>query len=77
MWRRTGGGCRTVIKGATKGRGTFWKGGPQRVKAPYPKPAVDLRRHLSSAEHEKFSVNQRGPSRKAKYFRETDSEPVP
>ena len=32
---------------------------------------------LSSAEHEKFCVNQRGPSRKAKYSRETDSEPVP
>jgi hypothetical protein len=31
---------------------------------------------LSSAEHEKFCVNQRGPSRKAKYSRETDSEPV-
>ena len=32
---------------------------------------------LSSAEHEEFCVNQRGPSRKAKYSRETDSEPVP
>ena len=31
---------------------------------------------LSSAEHEEFCVNQRGPSRKAKYSRETDSEPV-
>ena len=31
---------------------------------------------LSSAEHEKSCVNQRGPSRKAKYSRETDSEPV-
>ncbi len=31
---------------------------------------------LSSAEHEKFCVNLRGPSRKAKYSRETDSEPV-
>ena len=35
------------------------------------------RRHLSSAGHEKSCVNQRGPSRKAKYYRETDSEPVP
>ena len=32
---------------------------------------------LSSAGHEKSCVNQRGPSRKAKYSRETDSEPVP
>ena len=31
---------------------------------------------LSSTEHEKFCVNLRGPSRKAKYSRETDSEPV-
>ena len=32
---------------------------------------------LSSAGHEKSCVKQRGPSRKAKYSRETDSEPVP
>ena len=32
---------------------------------------------LSSAEHEKFCVNQPGPSGKAKYSRETDSERVP
>ena len=32
---------------------------------------------LSSTEHEKFCVNLRGPSRKAKYSLETDSEPVP
>ena len=35
------------------------------------------RRHLSKPEHEKFWPNPRGPSRKAKYYRETDSEPVP
>ena len=32
---------------------------------------------LSSAEHVKFCVNLPGPSGKAKYSRETDSEPVP
>ena len=32
---------------------------------------------LSSAGHEKSCVKLRGPSRKAKYSRETDSEPVP
>ena len=32
---------------------------------------------LSSTEHEKFCVNLPGPSGKAKYSRETDSEPVP
>ena len=31
---------------------------------------------LSSTEHEKFCVNLRGPSRKAKYSLVTDSEPV-
>ena len=32
---------------------------------------------LSTAEHEKFCWNQRGPSRKAKYSLVTDSEQVP
>ena len=32
---------------------------------------------LSSAEHEEFRVNLAGPSVKAKYFPETDSEQVP
>ena len=32
---------------------------------------------LSSAEHEEFCVKLPGPSGKAKYFRETDSELVP
>ena len=32
---------------------------------------------LSRAGHVKSCLNLRGPSRKAKYFRETDSEPVP
>ena len=34
-------------------------------------------RLLSSAGHEKSCMNPPGPSGKAKYFRETDSEPVP
>ena len=57
--------------------GIFWKGKSQRVITPYTKSIKLKRRHLSSAEHEKFCVNQRGPSRKAKYYRKTDSEPVP
>ena len=32
---------------------------------------------LGNAEHEKFCANPPGPSGKAKYSRETDSEPVP
>ena len=58
-------------------RETGWKAGPQKVKALYLKTESGSRRHLSSAEHEKFCMNPRGPSRKAKYYRETDSEPVP
>ena len=34
-------------------------------------------RHLSRAGHVKSCLNPRGPSRKAKYFRKTDSGPVP
>ena len=32
---------------------------------------------LSNAEHEEFCANPPGPSGKAKYSQETDSEPVP
>ena len=34
-------------------------------------------RHLSRAGHVKSCPNPRGPSRKAEYYRKTDSEPVP
>ena len=54
-----------------------WKGAPERVRGPYPKARTRLSGHLSSAEHEELCVNLRGPSRKAKHYRETDSEPVP
>ena len=60
-----------------KDRGIVWKGETQRVISPYPKFEFQSRRHLSSAEHEEFCMNPRGPSRKAKYYQETDSEPVP
>ena len=40
-------------------------------------PFVGQDWHLSNPEHEKFRANSRGPPRKAKYYRETDSEPVP
>ena len=70
-------GLKDRHKGLRKDRGAGWKAGPQRVKAPYPKSRSRPRRHLSSAEHEEFCMNLRGPSRKAKYYQETDSEPVP
>ena len=43
------------------------------MKAPYAKTGILMRRHLSNPEHVKFWANPRGPSRKAKYYRETDS----
>ena len=49
------------------------KDGESPVRAILPKPSGIL----SNAEHEEFCAKQRGPSRKAKYSRETDSEPVP
>ena len=45
--------------------------------SPVCEAGLEARRHLSNAGHEKSGANQRGPSRKAKYYRETDSEPVP
>ena len=49
------------------------KDGESPVRAILPKPSGIL----SNAEHEEFCAKLRGPSRKAKYSRETDSEPVP
>ena len=57
--------------------GNDWNVIPQRVKVPYANHLDTIRRHLSKPEHEKFWPNPRGPSRKAKHYRETDSEPVP
>ena len=46
-------------------------------ESPLREVIVMVRRHLSSAGHEKSCVNPAGPSAKAKYSWETDSEPVP
>ena len=54
-----------------------WKVWQNRVTAPYAKVIDLLFRHPSTAEHEKFCGNLRGPSRKAKYYLATDSVPVP
>ena len=74
--RRGAPGVVGPAQGRCEARGTAWKGRPQRVRAPYPKRSA-AGRHLSSAGHEESCVNQPGPSGKAKYYRETDSEPVP
>ena len=70
-------GYRTGAERRTTVSGTDWKVGPERVTAPYATTVQGASRHLSNPEHEKFRANYRGPSRKAKYYRETDSEPVP
>jgi len=55
----------------------FWKGAPQRVKAPYTKGIDLLVVFPSSAGSGKAGVNLRGPPRKAKYKLATDSARVP
>src|SRR5277367_2173676 len=56
------------------GTGTVWKGGPQRVIAPYGKPAAGS---LSKAGHEPSCLKMGGPPSKPKYSSVTDSEQVP
>ena len=46
-------------------------------ESPVPAEFCAQESHLSRAGHVKSCPNPRGPSRKAKYFRKTDSEPVP
>ena len=46
-------------------------------ESPVPVKFCAQESHLSRAGHVKSCLNPRGPSRKAKYFRKTDSEPVP
>ena len=55
-----------------------WNGARDGVTAPWTQGLVLLGRHIpSTAESEKVRGNQRGPSRKAKYYPATDSEAVP
>ncbi len=75
LWRRRG--CRGACARTADRTGTGWKAGPQRVTAPYGSGRAVRWRHLSSAGHVKPCANQPGPSGKAKYSWETDSEPVP
>ena len=46
-------------------------------ESPVNEKQVTPRRIQSSARHEKSRMNERGPSRKAKYYLVTDSELVP
>ena len=74
------GNCCGVVglhKAAVSRSGTVWKGRPKRVKAPYAKRRAALAGTPSRAGHVKSCLNLRGPSRKPKYSRLTDSERVP
>ena len=69
-------GCRTAIFGFKKNWNTLEKvikegDNPVQVRFKFDSSI------LSSAGHEKSCVNLPGPSGKAKYSPETDSEPVP
>ena len=53
---------------------TAWKGRPQKVTVLYAKVEQSLEGYLSRSGHVESRLNQRGPSRKAKYSLTTDSE---
>jgi hypothetical protein len=56
------------------GTGSVWKGAPQRVTAPYGKPAD---KSSSKAGHEPSCLKMGGPPSKPKYSSVTDSAQVP
>ena len=58
-------------------RRTVWKNRPKKVIALYFKRFAYQEDSLSRTGHEKSCLNPGGPSSKAKYSLETDSEPVP
>ena len=55
----------------------FWESTPKRVKVSYMKHERRKSMIQSKTGHEKSCVNERGPSRKAKYYLVTDSVIVP
>ena len=56
-----------------RGREGGWKAADEEGDIPVPARAARAPRSLSTAGHEKSGRNLRGPSRKAKYSRKTDS----
>ncbi len=75
---RRGRGCRTANEGDSTDQGNGVETPAAEGESPVPEGQdAAPRRHLSKAGHEKSCPNPRGPSRKAKHYRETDSEPVP
>ena len=68
-------GYRTA-QGMTEGQRKPLERGATEGESPVCEGPRSQERHLSRPEHEEFRLNCRGPSRKAKHYRETDSEPV-
>ena len=69
-------GCRTAIRqeGCDRNQMEIWTTDGESPVREAPRSPADI---LSNAEHEEFCANRPGPSGKAKYSCETDSEPVP
>ena len=75
---RHGRGCRTVAGYGAPGQQNRLESRAAEGESPVSEDrGARYRRHLSKPGHEKSWPNPRGPSRKAKHYRETDSEPVP
>ena len=69
-------GCRTAIR-AVGGERNALESAAAQGDSPVREPTGRPGGILSRAGHVKPRPNPRGPPRKAKYSRETDSEPVP
>ena len=66
-----------AFKGTRRKNGKTLENVAAEGESPVPAESSSQECHLSRAGHVKSCLNLRGPSRKAKYFRKTDSEPVP
>ena len=66
-----------ALKGTLRKNGNTLENVVEEGESPVPVESWCQESHLSRAGHVKSCLNPRGPSRKAKYFRKTDSEPVP
>ena len=66
-----------AFKGTRRKNGKTLENVAAEGESPVPAESSSQECHLSRAGHVKSCLNPRGPSRKAKYFRKTDSEPVP
>jgi hypothetical protein len=76
VFRKKHRGCGSAV-GPWFANGTAWKGRPKSVIVAYVKASCGRAGYPSKTEHVQFCLNLPGPSGKAKYYSETDSEQVP